>query len=543
MSLLRAESLSFSYGAQTVLTEVGFSVGPGDRLAVVGPNGTGKSTLLRLLAEELRPDAGSVVATGTVGLLPQERDRRPGESVHAYLSRRTGVAAAEAELEAAATALSEERPAADDRYAVALERYLSLGGPDLAARAASLGNELGVPDDHERPTTSLSGGQVARLALSAIILSRFDVILLDEPSNDLDLDGLARLEEHLGSLRGGAVLVSHDRELLRRTATGVLQLSPHTRRGSLYGGGFASYLTELERDRVRHHQEYAAYAAKRDELTARAREHKEWARTGAQRATSAAARAKEPDKGIRHFREQGAQNVGAKAAGIIRSLDRLQAVDEPRKEWQLQLRFGAATRGGDVVATMTGALVRRGSFRLGPVDLQLARGERLALLGDNGSGKSTLVEALLGRLPLDAGTTSLGTGVVTGEIDQSRRTFDPAETLLNEFTTRTGLNASDARTLLAKFGLGVDHVLRQVASLSPGERTRADLALLMHDGANLLVLDEPTNHLDLPAITQLEQALNAYDGTMVLVTHDRTFLENVGVTRRIRLADGRVSTL
>ena len=541
VSLLRADTLSFSYGASTVLDSVNLTIGPGDHIAVVGPNGVGKSTLLRLLVQEEMPETGTVTAVGAVGLLPQERDRQPGESISAYLARRTGVADAETTMEAAAEALAKAEPGADDIYAAALERYLALGGPDLISRAAALGGELGIPDDHDRSTASLSGGQAARLALAAIMLSRFDVTLLDEPGNDLDLEGLDRLEAHLHSLTGGVVLVSHDRELLRRTATEVLQLDPHSRRATLYGGGYEAYLVELERDQARRRADYAAYTAKRQDLIGRAHEQNEWARTGVQRANSASARAKEPDKNILHHREQTAQQVGAKAAATLRSIDRLPTVEEPRKEWELQLRFGAATRGSDVVATLSNLVVRNGNFRLGPINLRLDKGDRLAILGANGSGKTTLIDALVGRTQPDTGTVTLGAGTVIGEIGQSRHTFDETATLIDGFMMRTDLSTSDARTLLAKFGLGADDVMRPVGSLSPGERTRAELALLMHAGANLLILDEPTNHLDLPAITQLEHALNAYGGTLLLVTHDRRFLGNVPVTRRIRLAGGVVT--
>ncbi|HEX5118013.1 MAG TPA: ABC-F family ATP-binding cassette domain-containing protein [Pseudonocardiaceae bacterium] len=539
MSLLRVENVTFSYGAHTVLSDVTFTVAAGDRLAVVAPNGTGKSTLLRLLAGDETPESGSVTRVGTVGLLPQERDLRAGETIAAYLARRTGVAEAEDVMNQAAVDLAESVPGADDRYAITLDRYLALGGPDLDARAATVGADLDVPADHDRPTESLSGGQVARLALAAIILARFDVILLDEPTNDLDIDGLNRLEDHLRHRRGGSVLISHDREFLRLTSTDVLQLDPHSRTATRYGGGYDAYLTELERDRMRAEQDYAAYAAKRGALVERAREQKEWGRAGASRATNAAARAKEPDKNIRYFRQQGAQQTAAKGAATLRDLERLPVVEQPRKEWQLQLRFGAQTRGSDLVATLSGVVVRRGGFQLGPLDLEIGRGDRLAVLGANGSGKSTLVDVLTGRCAVDEGTVALGTGVVIGEIGQGRDTFDPGESLLAGFTGRTGLVESETRTLLAKFGLGAEDVLRPVGTLSPGERTRADLALLMHEGANLLLLDEPTNHLDLPAILQLEQALNNYDGSLVVVTHDRGFLTALNVTRQLELSEGQ----
>lgn len=600
MSLLRAHDLSFSYGARTVLDSVGLSVAPGDRIAVVGPNGVGKTTLLRLLSGDGEQDAGFVSATGTVGYLPQERDHRPGETVRGYLARRTGVAGAERALGETAQALAEESPGADEAYSEALDHYLALGGPDLDARAAALGAELGLPGDPDRETAGLSGGQGARLALAAVLLARFDVLLLDEPTNDLDLDGLDRLERHADALRGGLVVVSHDRAFLERTATQVLVLDPHSHRGVLYGGGYSAYAEELERDRRHAREEYETYAAERDELTERAGKRREWARTGQRAARTSG----ETDKSIRHHMAQTAQRTGAKAAAATRDLGRLDEVEEPRKEWELRLRFGAARRSGDVVARLSGAVVELGgdgrggrdgggngcggdthgdrgggvrddgarddgardraadadrggdrdgrgdggdrggagrSFRLGPVDLHLAWGDRVAVLGPNGSGKTTLVRALLGRVPLSAGTRTLGASVVAGEIDQARRTFDPGATLLDAFRARTGQGPADTRTLLAKFGLGAEHVTRTAGSLSPGERTRADLALLMQQGANLLVLDEPTNHLDLPAIEQLEQALGSYDGTLILVTHDRRLLERVSLTHRVRVDDGAVA--
>ncbi len=546
MSLLAARGVSVSFGALVVLHKADIAVAAGDRIAVVGPNGVGKSTLLRVLAGELVPDSGSVTATGTVGYLPQERDRRAGETALAYLARRTGVAAAEQAMLTASERLaaghaSARQGRADDEYAAALDRYLVLGGPDLEVRAAELAASLGLPADLDREATALSGGQVARLALAAVLLARFDVLLLDEPTNDLDVPGLELLEAHVAAFRGGLVVISHDRAFLDRTAAQVLQLDPHTREARLYGGGYQAYREELERDRARAAGAYEVYAAKREDLIERARRQKEWARSGERSAGSAAARRKEPDKNIRRGRAQGAQQLGAKAAATLRAAERLEPAEEPRKEWELRLRFGAAERSGAVVAVLSGAVVRRGAFTLGPVSLQVGWGDRVLIRGANGSGKTTLLNALLGRVKLDSGRGSLGASVVIGEIDQGRRTFAADETLLGAFCARSALLAGEARTLLAKFGLGADDVGRAVERLSPGERTRADLALLMQTGANLLVLDEPTNHLDLPAIEQLEQALTQYDGTLLLVTHDRRLAERVAVTRAIEVQDGQVS--
>jgi len=579
MSLLTASGVSVSYGALQVLHDANLAVAAGDRIAVVGPNGVGKSTLLLVLAGLVQPDAGTVRAAGTVGYLPQERDRRGNESAIEYLARRTGVAAAEAAMVAASDRLAEasagggqgtgsgrsagggEGPgsggsaaAKDDvgagrvseaqagrDYAAALDGYLALGGPDLEVRATELAAGLGLPADLDRPASGYSGGQAARLALAAVLLARFDVLLLDEPTNDLDLAGLELLENHLAGFRGGLVVVSHDRTFLERTARQVLQIDPHTREVKLYGGGYQAYREELERDRARAAEAYETYAATRDELVERARRQKEWARSGERTAKSAATRRKEPDKNIRRAMTAGAQQQSARGAAALRAAERLEPVTEPRKEWELRLRFGAATRSGDIVAVLSGAVVRRGGFQLGPVSMQVNWGDRMLVQGDNGSGKTTLLQALLGRIPLADGQQSLGASVRVGEIDQGRLTFDPRTPLLAAFRAAAGLLESDARTLLAKFGLGADDVGRPVARLSPGERTRADLALLMHSGANLLVLDEPTNHLDLPAIEQLEQALDRYEGTLLIVTHDRRLAERVRVTRRLLVSAGAVT--
>ena len=219
-----------------------------------------------------------------------------------------------------------------------------------------------------------------------------------------------------------------------------------------------------------------------------------------------------------------------------KALERLEVVEKPWKRWELQLRFGGGERSGDVTVRLDRAELSRGDFHLGPLDLELAWGERVALVGPNGSGKTTLVEALLGNLELSAGTRWIGPGVRIGTLDQARAGFDAAGSLIDAFVAQSGMSQQDARSLLAKFGLERDEVGRPARSLSPGERTRASLALLMASGANWLVLDEPTNHLDLPAIEQLESALDAYEGTLLLVTHDRQLLSAVELDRTIELS-------
>ncbi|MDG4821337.1 ABC-F family ATP-binding cassette domain-containing protein [Asanoa sp. WMMD1127] len=540
MTTLIAKDLAAGHGDKPLFADLSLVVAPGDVVGLVGPNGAGKSTLLRTLAGLIPAEQGTIALnppTATVGYLPQEPDRRPGETVRAFLARRTGVAAAQVALDAATEAITAGRPGADEAYTVALDRWLALGGADLDERV----DEIDLGFATELPMTALSGGQAARAGLASLLLSRYDIFLLDEPTNDLDLAGLDRLEEFVTGLRAGTVLVSHDREFLARTVTSVLELDLHQQQVNLFGGGYQSYLDERAVARQHARDNYEEYAQTKANLEARARTQRNWMEHGVRNARR---KSKDNDKIGRKFRAEATEKQAAKARQTERLIERLDVVEEPRKEWELRMTIAAAPRAGAVVATLRGATVHRGDFTLGPVDLQIDWADRVAITGPNGSGKSTLLAALLGRLPLDAGDAHLGPGVVVGEVDQARGAFVGAEPLVDAFRAAVpGMAPEESRTLLAKFGLRRDHVLRPASTLSPGERTRAGLALLQARGVNLLVLDEPTNHLDLPAIEQLESALEGYPGTLLLVTHDRRMLDAVAVNRRLAVAAGRVSEL
>ncbi len=366
--------------------------------------------------------------------------------------------------------------------------------------------------------------------------------LLDEPTNDLDLDGLDRLESFVTGLRAGTVLVSHDREFLARTVTQVVELDLAQQQVNTYGGGYTAYLEERDRARRHARERYEEYADTKSTLETRAHTQRNWMEKGVRNARR---KAPDNDKIARRGRVEATEKQAAKAKQTQRMIERLEVVEEPRKEWELRMEIAAAPRAGAVVATLRQAAVRRGDFSLGPVDLQIDWADRVAITGPNGAGKSTLLAALLGRLPLDSGAASLGPGVVVGEIDQARGQLfrGSGETsLMDAFRAAVpDLAPADVRTLLAKFGLKAGHVLRPAGTLSPGERTRAALALLQGRGVNLLVLDEPTNHLDLPAIEQLESALASYPGTLLLVTHDRRMLTAVHTTRRIEVDGGRIT--
>jgi ATPase subunit of ABC transporter with duplicated ATPase domains len=468
--------VTVSHGVTEVFSRVSLTVGARSRIGVVGPNGAGKTTLLRLLAGLEEPELGVVRRSPrdfSVGYLPQELDARAGETLRAYLDRRTGA--------------RETEP---------------------TAVAAELGLEL------DGRLEAFSGGQAARARLAALLLARYDVYCLDEPTNDLDFEGLDRLERFVQGVRGSVVVVSHDREFLDRTVTKIVELEEGTRRIREWPGGWNEFEAARARARAAQYRRYEDAEERRAEIESLLHERRSqaWAHgRGAGR--------------------RGTQALKSKVRLAERALERVDRPEKPFEPWELRLELEPPVRSSDLVVRLEQAVIERGAFRLGPIDFELHCGERLAVVGRNGSGKTTLLGALTGALQLVSGRREVGRGVVFGELDQTRARFSVDEPLVRAF----GGPEEPARTLLAKFGLGADDVLRPARTLSPGERTRAQLAFLAAQGVNCLVLDEPTNHLDLPAIEELERALDGYPATVVVVTHDRRLLERFQATRRVEL--------
>ncbi|MFE6862716.1 ABC-F family ATP-binding cassette domain-containing protein [Nocardia sp. NPDC057668] len=540
---LHARGLAAGHGERTLFADLDLVLAPGDVIGLVGVNGAGKSTLLRMLADGDAPEGEITLSPpdATVGYLTQEPERVEGESVLEFLRRRTEVAAAQQTMDAAAERLAE---GGEDEFSPALERWLALGGADLEQRAEEVAAELGLteslPHGLDTPMTVLSGGQAARAGLASVLLSRFDILLLDEPTNDLDLNGLARLEQFVTGVREPLMVISHDREFLARTVNRIVELDLAQQQVGQYDGGYESYLEEREIARRHVREAYDEYADTKAGLEARAGMQRNWMEHGVRNARRKSKQ--DSDKMGRKARAEATEKQASKVKQTMRRIERLETVEEPRKEWELRMSIAAAPRSGSVVATLNGARVTRGDFTLGPVTVQVDYGDRIVLTGANGAGKSTLLSLLLGKTAPDSGTAALGSGVAIGEVDQARGLFRGNETLADTFSALIpDWPEAEVRTLLAKFGLRGPHVLRPNDTLSPGERTRAALALLQARGVNLLVLDEPTNHLDLAAIEQLEQAVESFTGTVLLVTHDRRMLDNVRATRRWHLDAGQLT--
>ena len=390
--------------------------------------------------------------------------------------------------------------------------------------------------------TSLSGGQAARAALAALLLSRFDMVLLDEPTNDLDLAGLERLEGFVRGLRSGVVLVSHDREFLSRVVTRIVELDLAQHQVAVYDGGYDAFLEERAVARRHAREAYEEYADTKADLVGRARTQREWSSQGVRNAIK---KAPDNDK-IRRKAQRGVLGEAGPEGPPDGVPDR-----PPRRGRGAPQGVGAALHDRQrPTLELRGRHARRGhrdasaTFTFGPASLQVSAGDRIGVTGPNGAGKTTLLRLLLGRLAPDTGRASLGASVAVGEIDQARTGLAEDLPLGDAFEAAMPQMApADVRTLLAKFGLKADQVTSLVGRLSPGERTRAAMALLQARGVNLLVLDEPTNHLDLPGDRAARgRRSSPTTGALLLVSHDRRLLDNVRLDQRWQVQDGHVTT-
>lgn len=510
MTVLETADLAFGYSGTSLFQGVTFRLNAGERASLVAPNGAGKSTLLRIIAGELPADKGSVVIQkdAKVGYYRQSHElRMTGSLMDALLSGFTDLVELRHELGEAQRAAEGGTQAALDRLADVTDRHHAAGADRLEQRVSSIATRLGFAMlDLDRPVESLSGGERGRLRLGAVLATEPELLLLDEPTNHLDLDTIRWLESWLGSRESAVLVVSHDRAFLDNTCPITLELGQRTFR--VYSLPYSGYMAERAEDLAREQklaEEQAAFVEKTEDF----------------------------------IRKNIAGQKTKQAQSRRKMLEKLERRDGPEDIWsraeRVRFRFAEAPRTGDIVLEATGLGAERGGKQLfSGVDLLLRRGDRVGIVGANGSGKTTLLKLFAGLgAPEDRGNVRRGTNLCEGYFDQHLGSLDPARTAIEEIRhIRADYNVDVVRQYLARFRFWGDDPFRKVASLSGGERTRLALAKLLLEPRNLLFLDEPTNHLDIPAAEILEEALTGFEGTVVLVSHDRRFLETV-TTRTI----------
>ncbi len=516
MTVLQVADLRFGYAGDALFENVTFSLAVGDRVALVAPNGSGKTTLLRIVAEELEADGGSVVLRreATLGYYRQSHEiAAEGDVLGAFMAGFRDVVELRDELHRAQHGAASGEAAALERLAEVTERYHLARGDELEHKVAALASHLGFSGrDLERPVASLSGGERGRLRLGVVLAQQPDVLLLDEPTNHLDLDSIGWLEDWLADFRGGVLVVSHDRAFLDNVCRSTMELGRRSFR--VYPARYSEYVALREEDLARER----ALAQRQQDMVAKTEDF---------------------------IRKNIAGQKTKQAQSRRKMLDKLDRIDRPDDVWataeRIAFRFAPAARTGDIVIDARGLGAERGGRALfADFEILVRRGERIGVVGPNGTGKSTLLKLLAGRGgPEDQGVVKRGTNLQEGYFDQHLGDVDPRLTAVdNVRQIRGDFTVEAARQYLARFRFWGDDPLRVVSGFSGGERARLALAKLLLEPKNLLFLDEPTDHLDIPASEILEEALVGFEGTVILVSHDRRFLENV-TTRIVHVRDGR----
>jgi ATP-binding cassette subfamily F protein 3 len=550
--MLQVSNVSKSFGDNLLFENVSFAVNRGERLGLVGPNGCGKTTLLKIILGQIQPDTGSAWLSPSetrIGYLAQALEYEPGQTVDQVVKTAVpGLYKAEREIEALslrmAAAQGEELQRLLVEYGRALDTFERLGGYTIEAHTDAILAGLGLQQpegvtfseqslDLDTPVAILSGGQKTRLGLARLLISNPDVLLLDEPTNHLDIGALEWLEEFLQGFEGAMLIVSHDRTFLDRTVTAILDLDVLTHTTTIYPGNYSDYVDSKELERERH---WAAYKDQQEfiaRLESTIAAKKGYARSIEQGTIDFAPR--KIAKGI-------ARRAQVQQRRLQRLLDSEERIDKPGRTWQMKLEFvETPSSGRDVLYLEELAMGFEGHELFRDVTLTLRAGERIALVGPNGSGKTTLARLIVNQLQPQAGQIRLGAGVKLGYYAQEQELLEPDATPYEAVRAVAAMSETETRSFLHYFLFSDDEVFAPVASLSFGERARLMLAQLVAQGCNFLLLDEPINHLDIPSRSRFEHAMTAFQGTVVAVVHDRYFIQRFA-TGLWALEEGTIHT-
>lgn len=513
-----------AYGTTVVLKDISLSIEKGQKIGLIGYNGTGKTTLLKIIAGLVEPDSGDItIRKGlSISYVPQDTSLVSDETVHEYICRISGMTILEKEIKTSGDTMSE---------------YKRRDGYTFHHRLDVMLTGFGLRDiSNDSPINMLSSGQRSKVFMVGALLSDTDMLLLDEPTNNLDLPALIWLEDFLVRSDITRIIVSHDRVFLNRVAHKIFEIDWYTRMLNGTSGTYSDFVVRKEKERARQWIQYKAQQNEIERLTEQARKKKQEAIAGSHYMGT------DNDKSLIKFKRENASRSAKRAKAIERRIDHMDIVEKPNERDLFRIRLVPTKPGGtrDIILTNTVAGYASSKFKIGPISLSIPYGRRVVIFGPNGIGKTTLLKTITGELPALAGDVVRGSALIVGNLMQEHEDLPREESVKDFLMYRAKITIQDVYALVAKSGFRAGEINKKIGTLSPGGRARLLFTLFSTFCVNVLVLDEPTNHLDLEALEALEEAMDHYDGTIILVSHDRYFLEKFNSTDTYVLSDGKL---
>lgn len=537
--MLTAKKIGKYYGSLAVFSDISFSLEGGQKVALVGTNGTGKTTLLKCIAGLEELDEGSLeVAKGTcIGYLPQDTSLFGDESISEYLRRISGIASLEQEMETLESQLDDPRKS--QKYNQIQEQYERLGGYSFAHKVEILISGFGlVHIGLHHKLSDLSSGQKSKVALAGILLKGIDLLLLDEPTNNLDLPALIWLEDYLKDSNVACIIVSHDRYFLDKIVRKIFEIDWHTKTLQVSNGTYSAYLEAISKQLQTNKESYRIQQAEIDRLKSSAQQK----RVGAENGSKFVGR--DNDKFARGAKRDRAGKSSKIAKTIEKRIEQMEKVERPfeRKPFEIVINPSESSRSLNIVLEDMIAGYPN-NFRIGPISLNIDYGDRIGIMGFNGSGKSTLSKTVTGVIVPLNGKVEIGSGIKIGNLMQEHENLPRDMSLFEFLKSKTYMREQDVYAKLSKSGFSERQMKNSIGTLSPGGRARLLLALFSVLSVNVLILDEPTNHLDIEALEALEEAVGSYKGTLIVISHDRYFLEKSNLNSVYVLEGGILSKI
>jgi len=502
--MITLKNISKNFGNKIVLSGINLVISEKDKIVFVGENGSGKSTLLKIIAGLLEPDQGTIEISKNLKIvyfpqeIPKEEQKEKGEDF--------------------------------------IAQNLHIEKDKIKGTLGNLLKQLDFSEEAlKKKIEELSGGEKSKILLMLILKSSADIFLLDEPTNNLDLRGLILLEQFINNSQKGFCLVSHDRKLLERFAKNIVEIDDQNHNLKIYRGfkSFNQYLQEKRNEEMRKQENYEVYIKEKLRLEETVILKKQEALN----MQKGPAKPRDNDKYIVGFKKDRSKKIASQATSIEKKIEQMGKVEKPRRPLPLNLKFYLAERSGDAVFRLNKLVFRS----IGPIDLEISYGDRIVIIGPNGAGKTILLQIILGLIKAEQGLIQKGSNLKIGYLPQEIQFNE--DRVIDYFLKETELNETNARRILARFGFFEEEIYSKIFEISPGQRSRLILATIMARPINCLILDEPSNHLDSETIDRLEEAIKDFNGTIIIVSHDRYFIDQVNVCRTILLEKGKIEEI